>query len=55
MSFDMFAPTDLVCSIQCVFNTIERVDVSDISKVLSIPRDLRAEVHSGKSILRTYK
>ena len=57
MSFDMFAPTSLVCSLQGNFNSVERV--SDIDRLAMqdcfIPKGLQEDVHSGRSVLRTYK
>lgn len=56
MSFDMFSPSNLVCSLQGNFNEIERVvgnvreDFGDL-----VPKSLRDEVQSGEGVMRTYK
>lgn len=59
MSFDMFRPTNLVCSIQGTFNTIHAIDPASEKLPVFIPRSLRREVsrsvskHQADS-LRTY-
>jgi hypothetical protein len=56
MSFDMFSPTSLVCSLQGNFNSVERVADTDRPGVLeAVPKGLREEVEAGNSVLRTYK
>jgi hypothetical protein len=56
MSFDMFAPANLVCSIQGIFNNIEVVDLEkDRHTLKSIPKSLKDEVNKGQSILRKYE
>ena len=56
MSFDMFTPGNLVCSIGGVFNSIQRVDSQrDKDSLKSIPKSLKDEVTKGDSILRRYK
>lgn len=55
MSFDMFSPTNLVCSLQGNFNHVEIVDEGDRKAMLEkVPKKLREEVESGKTTLRTY-
>ena len=55
MSFDMFSPTNLICSIQGNFNHIEIVGEEDRKAMLHlVPKKLREEVESGKTVLRTY-
>ncbi|KAG7352113.1 plastid lipid-associated PAP/fibrillin family protein [Nitzschia inconspicua] len=55
MSFDMFSPTNLVCSLQGNFNPVEVVNEEDRQSMLgAVPKSLRDEVESGKTILRTY-
>lgn len=57
MSFDMFSPTQLVCSLQGNFNSVERVDDADRMDLLersAIPKSMREEVQAGNSLLRTY-
>jgi hypothetical protein len=61
MSFDMFRPANLVCSIQGVFNSVYAVDSSTDDVPLSIPGSLRKEVlgklssASTTDSLRTHK
>lgn len=55
MSFDMFRPTELVCSIQGTFNKVEVVRDEEVRRSMEdLPKALRAEVKRGESILRTY-
>jgi hypothetical protein len=55
MSFDMFSPTSLVCSLQGNFNSVEQVDDDTRASMLeSVPKSLRDEVQAGDSVLRTY-
>ena len=55
MSFDMFSPTNLVCSLQGNFNPVEIVNDEDRKDLLDrVPKSLREEVESGKTVLRTY-
>eukprot|EP00590_Aulacoseira_subarctica_P003140 CAMPEP_0172421434 /NCGR_PEP_ID=MMETSP1064-20121228/7676_1 /TAXON_ID=202472 /ORGANISM="Aulacoseira subarctica , Strain CCAP 1002/5" /LENGTH=398 /DNA_ID=CAMNT_0013161831 /DNA_START=149 /DNA_END=1345 /DNA_ORIENTATION=+ len=50
LSFDMFRPTSLLCSIQGLFNPVFVTDhTPDV-----IPRNLRTDVQENKSTLRTY-
>ena len=53
MSFDMFAPGNLVCSISGIFNSIE-VESSE-KCIRSVPKSLRDEVTKGSTILRRYE
>ena len=55
MSFDMFYPTNLVCSIQGIFNQVETVDLKDRDTVKGVPKALRRELKRGRNVLRTYK
>jgi hypothetical protein len=56
MTFDMFSPTNLLCSLQGNFNSIERVSAESRRAMLrSVPKALRDEVERGDSVLRTYK
>jgi hypothetical protein len=50
MSFDMFRPTGMVCSIQGVFNPVFATDVVPDA----VPRSLRKEVAEKSSTLKTY-
>jgi hypothetical protein len=55
MSFDMFSPTNLVCSLQGNFNPVEVVTEEERSAMLHlVPKSLREEVESGVTVLRTY-
>lgn len=55
MSFDMFSPTNLVCSLQGNFNPVEVVNEEDRKAMLeAVPKGLRDEVESGTTVLRTY-
>lgn len=59
MSFDMFRPTNLQCSIQGIFNTVQLLDPTKGELPYSMPKQIRKEL--GKSLtegvkgLRTYK
>ena len=59
MSFDMFRPSNLQCSIQGIFNTVQLLDPAKGELPYSMPRQIRKEL--GKSLtegvkgLRTYK
>jgi hypothetical protein len=55
MSFDMFSPTNLVCSLQGNFNPVEVVTPEERKGMLDlVPKSLRDEVESGTTVLRTY-
>ena len=47
MTFDMFSPSNLICSLQGNFNTVHPVS--------EVPEDLIAQVGTDPSVLRTYK
>lgn len=54
MSFDMFTPGDLVCSLQGNFNEV--MDVPDVDRSdLNIPKALIDEVLDRSTTLKTYK
>lgn len=53
MSFDMFSPGELVCSLQGNFNEVDQVKISSMQD--QIPPSLVDEVNSGSTVLRTYK
>lgn len=56
MAFDMFSPTNLICSLQGNFNSVERVSsMQRLAMLDSVPKALREEVQSSKTLLRTYK
>lgn len=54
MAFDMFRPTQLVCSVQGSFNDINIVDGTDEEAVKHVPKTLEADVREGKIPVRTY-
>jgi hypothetical protein len=54
MSFDMFPPKDLVCSIQGSFNPIHYVGTRQREAIQHIPKALKDEVKQGNTVLRTY-
>lgn len=58
MSFDMYQPSDLICSIQKQYNTIQSVEPDEVP--LYVPRSLIREVAEGRNVkcrggLKTYK
>jgi len=58
MSFDMYQPSDLICSIQKQYNTIQSVEPDEVP--LYVPRSLIREVAEGRNAkcrggLKTYK
>jgi hypothetical protein len=55
MSFDMFRPTNLVCSIQGAFNPVHYVGTRDRESIRHVPKRLEEEIKNGNSLLRTYK
>ena len=55
MSFDMFKPTNLVCSIQAVFNSVRPVDPKNPDRPLHVPRRLMKEIQRGEVMLQTYE
>lgn len=57
MTFDMFSPTNLVCSLQGNFNSIEIVGDEQRGSMLKaglVPKGLREEVENRDVVLRTY-
>jgi hypothetical protein len=55
MSFGMFRPTNLECSVQASFNTVRTIDPKNPGRPLHVPKKLMKEIHSGKILLRTYE
>jgi len=56
MSFDMFRPTQLVCSIRGTLNSIKVVHSKERREIIEhAPKSLRKELERGEGILRTYK
>lgn len=58
MTFDMFSPTNLVCSLQGNFNIIQVVSDEDRKAMLAaglVPKSLREEAENRDVVLRTYK
>lgn len=55
MSWDMFCPTDLVCSIQGSFNQVEVIPLRDrVELVEAAPKSLSKEIKDGDTVLRSY-
>ena len=55
MSWDMFCPTDLVCSIQGSFNQIETIPLRERDDLVdAVPKSLSKEIKAGDTVLRTY-
>mmetsp|Transcript_33457 Transcript_33457/g.40995 ORF Transcript_33457/g.40995 Transcript_33457/m.40995 type:complete len:223 (+) Transcript_33457:2-670(+) len=50
MSFDMYRPTDLLCSLESQFNPVFEVDVTDDN----VPSRVKREVWRRKCMLRSY-
>ena len=55
MSFDMFRPTKLVCSIQGTVNSVHTVSRKDREAIQYVPSSLLQDVKEGISVLRAYK
>ena len=57
MTFDMYQPSNLVCSIQKQYNTIKSVETKDLPKCVpkSLRREVEDECNSTEGRLRTYK
>jgi hypothetical protein len=55
LSFDMFKPTNLECSIQAVFNTVRPIDSKKPDRPLHGPKKLMKEISKGKVQLQTYE
>lgn len=55
MSFDMFRPGQLICSIQGTFNPIHVMDRSSIQAIKHVPKSLRREVKACNSVIRSYE
>lgn len=51
----MFRPSNLVCSIQGIFNVIKIVDGTDEKAVRHCPPSLVADVRKGMYPVRSYK
>jgi hypothetical protein len=55
MSFGMFRPTKLECSVKASFNTVRTIDPRNPGRPLHVPKKLMNEIHSGQILLRTYE
>jgi hypothetical protein len=55
MSFHMFRPTGLICSVQGSFNPVHVIDGQDVEAISRVPRSLDAEVRQGSNVLRSYE
>ena len=55
MSFGMFRPTKLECSVQASFNTVRTIDPKYPGRPLHVPKKLMKELNSGNILLRSYE
>ena len=55
LSFDMFKPTQLACSITATFNNVRPIDPRNPGRPLHVPRKLMKEIKRGGANLRTYE
>lgn len=55
MSFGMFRPTNMVCSVQASFNNVRTIDPKSPDRPLHVPKKLMKEIQSGQILLRTYE
>jgi hypothetical protein len=55
MSFGMFRPTNLVCSVQAAFNNVQTIDPRNPPRPLHVPSKLMKYIQSGIVNLRTYE
>ena len=55
LSFDMFRPTNLVCSLQATFNSVRPMNPLKPDRPLHVPRRLLKEIEKGNVHLRTYE
>lgn len=56
MSFDMFTPGNLVCSIGAVFNSIDVIDIhKGYSSLKSVPKSLKNDILNDNCLLRRYE
>jgi hypothetical protein len=55
ISFDMFRPSALLCSVQASFNNVESIDPKNPGRPLHVPRKLMKDIWSGECTLQTYE
>jgi hypothetical protein len=55
ISFDMFKPTNLVCSVQASFNNVQPIDPKNPGRPLHVPRKLMHEICKGSCRLHSYE
>ena len=55
ISFDMFKPTGLECSVQASFNHVRQIDPKNPGRTLHVPRKLMKDVNSGSCRLYSYE
>ena len=55
MSFDMFKPGELVCSIQGTFNPVHVLDRAKVESIKHVPKALSKDIKSGDSAVRSYE
>jgi hypothetical protein len=55
ISFDMFRPAGLICSVQASFNNVESIDPKNPGRPLHVPKKLMKDIWSGECTLQTYE
>jgi hypothetical protein len=55
MSFDMFKPGPLVCSIQGTFNPVHVLDKASVQEIKNVPKTMVKEVKAGDIVVRSYE
>lgn len=55
MAFDMFKPTNLVCSMQAAFNNVRPIDPRNPDRPLHVPKKLMKDIQRGGVNLTTYE
>lgn len=55
ISFDMFRPSGLLCSVQASFNNLQSIDPKNPGRPLHVPRKLMKDIWSGECTLQTYE
>jgi hypothetical protein len=54
ISFDMYKPCNLICSVQGSFNNVQPIDPKNPGRPLHVPKKLVKEIHRGECNLHTY-
>jgi hypothetical protein len=55
ISFDMFRPAGLICSVQANFNNLQSIDPRNPGRPLHVPRKLMKDIWKGECRLQTYE